>query len=76
MDLALKAVREHSTRGNPKVVGHAISVLASCVERYPLMHAQFRASGGVRDMRNASKLGGLSPKKRVVAKRILRACGV
>jgi len=76
VDLALRAVREYARSGDLKVVDHAIGVLASCVERYPLMHARFRASGGVREMRSACELRGLSPENRAVAQRILRACGV
>ena len=72
--MALKAVKEHTRSGNFEAVGHAIGALASFVVDYPHMHAPFRASGGVGEMRVASGLRGLTPKSRAVAARISRAC--
>jgi len=74
--MALQAVREQTKNRNFQAVGHAIGALASFVVDYPHMHAPFRASGGVGEMRVASGLRGLTPQKRAVAQRILRVCGV
>ena len=73
--MALKAVKEHTRSGNFEAVGHAIGALASFVVDYPHMHAPFRASGGVCEMRFASGLRGLTPKNRAVAQRSCACVG-